>query len=198
VPRTSSGCGVGAGPTAHLATVACSRRAGSMPGSGFSTPSVTSSGATNSVVALRRRYAYRMPSGCCAFAAVNVCRHPRRLGLRLTVRGASAGRHRVHQTGVSYQAGHPSGHPSRRRRVQYPGELWQPLRQGGGVVVDNVVRTRALGERGDGRDGRVGDVQERPDAGCRADQGKLTLPDGLDLSAPARQRGARPIQAPVA
>jgi hypothetical protein len=75
----------------------------------------------------------------------------------------------------------------------------QPLGDRGGIVDDDVVGAApAPFDRGDGRVGGVGDVDERPHAATVADHREAVLADELELLLAGRQRRARPVEDAVA
>lgn len=97
-------------------------------------------------------------------------RTPAELSTGVVVAGALGTSHRVDAVAPGHQPHEPGRHSPWARRADRRGERRQPVRHASGFVVDDVVDGGPVAvECGDGRGGRVIDMNERPHAGAQAD-----------------------------
>src|SRR5919197_1323142 len=134
-----------------------------------------------------------------ALAPARPARRPAELPARLGVRGAADLGHEHDGRLARREPGQPPRDMPGRRSADGGGEMGQPLPHGSGVVVDDVVDPRrAVLERGDGRRGRVVEVDEGPYAAAVADHGKAARAQQLGLLAALGEPGPRPVEPAVA
>src|SRR5215472_1416183 len=99
-----------------------------------------------------------------------VARLPAELLPDFLVREPARAGHLAHDELSGEQPPEPGGQAQRRLRARDLGQVRQPLRDQGRVVVHDVVETgRTMADRRDRRRRGVGDLDERPDPGPAAD-----------------------------
>src|SRR6185437_16943679 len=100
------------------------------------------------------------------------------LALRLRIRRAADPGHHLDSDLADGEPCEPDGNAARPWRAQHLREVWQPLRDRGGIVVDDVVDAAvALLDGESRRGGGVVCMDERPDPATVADERELAPVD---------------------